>query len=158
MNTIGLILKYGQDYLEKYKIEDSNIISKTLLMYILNKNKQYITNNKEEKISDENQIKYLQKLKEIIDGKPVQYITNSNEFMKLDFYVDENVLIPQPDTEILVEEVISISEKEKEEKKILDICTRKWCYRYINRKICRKFKNYSFRYKWESSSNIKTKL
>ena len=39
---------------------------------------------------------------------PLQYITNHQEFMALDFYVDSNVLIPQPDTEILVEEILDI--------------------------------------------------
>lgn len=52
----------------------------------------------------------------------MQYITNQQEFMKLNFYVDENVLVPRPDTEILVEEVIKIVKKQKKEQ-ILDLCT-----------------------------------
>lgn len=42
--------------------------------------------------------------------------------MKMDFYVDENVLIPRSDTEVLVEEVIALS-KEKNKKEILELCT-----------------------------------
>ena len=67
---------------------------------------------------------------ELIQGKPLQYITHYQEFMKLDFYVDENVLIPQPDTEILVEEVLNKIKEIKQQKrknsgciKILDLCT-----------------------------------
>ena len=60
-------------------------------------------------------------LKKIVSGVPVQYLTNNQEFMKLNFYVDENVLIPQPDTEILVEEIINQYKQKK--CKILDICT-----------------------------------
>ena len=63
-------------------------------------------------------MKYIDK---IINGKPIQYITNEQEFMKLKFYVDENVLIPQPDTEIIVEKVID--EFKDKELKILDLCT-----------------------------------
>lgn len=52
----------------------------------------------------------------------MQHITKSQEFMKLNFYVDQDVLIPRPDTEILVEEVIKIAKKVGA-KKILDLCT-----------------------------------
>ena len=52
----------------------------------------------------------------------MQHITHQQEFMKLMFYVDENVLIPRPDTEILVEEVIKLA-KSINAKKILDLCT-----------------------------------
>ena len=68
----------------------------------------------------------LEKLK---NNVPIQYITNHQEFMKLDFYVDENVLIPQPDTEILVEEVIKYVNENTNKFatsstiKILDLCT-----------------------------------
>lgn len=55
-------------------------------------------------------------------GVPLQHITHTQEFMKMDFYVDENVLIPRPDTEILVEEVIKISKK-IDRPKVLDLCT-----------------------------------
>lgn len=60
----------------------------------------------------------------ISNGEPIQYITNKTEFMGLDFYVDKNVLIPQPDTEILVENVIKIANNlNKKDMKILDLCT-----------------------------------
>ena len=64
---------------------------------------------------------FFQSAIQLLDnGMPIQYITNKQEFMELSFYVDENVLIPQPDTEILVEEVLS---KINKQEKILDLCT-----------------------------------
>ena len=65
--------------------------------------------------------KYKKLLDQIVKGVPIQYIIKEQEFMKLDFYVDENVLIPQPDTEILVEEVIKKYMNKSCE--ILDLCT-----------------------------------
>lgn len=55
-------------------------------------------------------------------GKPVQYLTGSQEFMGLDFYVAEGVLIPRPDTEIIVEKVLSLL-RNKEKVTAIDMCT-----------------------------------
>ena len=68
-------------------------------------------------------IKVVQNTKKIVGGKPIQYITNNQEFMKMNFYVDENVLIPQPDTEILVYEVLKICKEYSNGVNILDLCT-----------------------------------
>ena len=57
-----------------------------------------------------------------LKGRPVAYIVGNREFMGLDFYVQEGVLIPRPDTEVLVEELIEIC-KDKENLNILDIGT-----------------------------------
>ena len=69
----------------------------------------------------------MKKFGRLVNGEPIQYITNMQEFMKLKFYVDNRVLIPQPDTEILVENVISIVENTQKncqkEIEILDLCT-----------------------------------
>ena len=56
-------------------------------------------------------------------GRPSQYIIHKQYFMGLCFYVDENVLIPQPDTEILIEKAIEIAKNENKNIKILDIGT-----------------------------------
>ena len=97
--------------------------SKTVVLKI-DRNKLIINKNDNVDINKENE--YKEYIEKIIKGKPVQYITNNQEFMRLNFYVDENVLIPQPDTEILVEEVIkSIDIKENIE--ILDMCTGSGC-------------------------------
>ena len=111
----------GKKNLEAKKIEDARIISKVLMKYILNKDEQYIIISEKETLTKEQEKKYFDCIQKILNGTPIQYITNNQEFMKLDFYVDENVLIPQPDTEILVEEIIK-NYKEKNIE-ILDLCT-----------------------------------
>lgn len=120
------LLRYGKEKLEKQKVEDASIISRILMQYVLkiDRNKLIINKNDNVDINKENE--YKEYIEKIIKGKPVQYITNNQEFMKLNFYVDENVLIPQPDTEILVEKVIkSIDIMENIE--ILDMCTGSGC-------------------------------
>ena len=68
------------------------------------------------------QWEYFVNIDKLTKGVPLQHITHTQEFMKMDFFVNENVLIPRQDTEILVEEVIEIA-KRMEKPKILDLCT-----------------------------------
>lgn len=57
-----------------------------------------------------------------LNGRPIAYIVGNREFMGLDFYVQEGVLIPRPDTEALVEEIIELC-KDKKDLSLLDIGT-----------------------------------
>jgi len=68
-----------------------------------------------------NEKKFFSFVKRRASNEPLGYILNHKEFMSLDFYVDENVLIPRPDTEILVEEVISYFDGKSPV--ITDMCT-----------------------------------
>lgn len=117
------ILKYGKDELIKYDIDDASLKTKLLLMHLLNVSKEYLIINNNKEIDNIIVQKFNEFLNKLINGIPIQYITNRQEFMGLSFYVDENVLIPQPDTEILVEETIKISKLFKNNLEILDMCT-----------------------------------
>ena len=75
-----------------------------------------------QKLTDNEEQEYLKYIELLTQGEPIEHITHQKEFMKLNFYVDENVLIPRQDTEVLVEEVIKIAKKIRA-KKILDLCT-----------------------------------
>jgi len=121
------LIVYGKNLLEKNNIEDSSIISKMLAEFILDMDKTGLIVNGEKEIKEEEKTRYYLALIEIIQGMPVQYITNKQEFMKQEFYVDENVLIPQPDTEILVEEVIDIGKSINKDINVLDMCTGSGC-------------------------------
>ena len=116
-------LEEAKKELIKNNIEDSLLICRELLSFTLKQNKQYLIINQNEEISIKQYTEFKENIKKIINGIPLQYITNKQEFMKLNFYVDKNVLIPQPDTEILVESVIELSKKIKANVKILDLCT-----------------------------------
>ena len=120
------LLKEGKKILNKNNIEDANLIARILLQFVLNLDRNQLLIKQEQEVEKENKEKYKYAIEKIVKGVPLQYITNSQEFMGLNFYVDENVLIPQPDTEILVEEVIKIVSKENKIN-ILDICTGSGC-------------------------------
>ena len=118
------LIKYGKDQLKNNKIDDETIKAKALLKYILNVDDAYLIIHNNEIQSTEIEKKYKDHIEELAEGKPLQYITHTQEFMKLNFYVDENVLIPQPDTEILVLQTIKrIKQYENNNIKVLDLCT-----------------------------------
>ena len=119
------IIAKGINILNKCNFEDSGIISREILCYMLKKDKQYLIIHMNEELEESIYNEFIENINKIVRGIPLQYITNKQEFMNLEFYVDENVLIPQPDTEILVESVLEICNniKENTKIKILDLCT-----------------------------------
>lgn len=121
MKQIELI-KFGEKCLKQKNIQDANIKARLLLQHVLNQNKQQIIINSENIVDKIKTDEYEKCIKKLISGTPLQYITHVQQFMGLDFYVDENVLIPQPDTEILVEESIKLINK-KQTAEVLDLCT-----------------------------------
>ena len=120
------VIEEGKNALSKNNIEDNVIITRKLLAFVLGVEKQYLVIHLADELNAEDYIKFKENINKLINGKPLQYITNNQEFMGLNFFVNENVLIPQPDTEIIVEET---SKKCKElllkngKIKILDLCT-----------------------------------
>ena len=108
--------------LKMNNIDSPKLKARLLMQFILNQTRQYIIVYDEKKLTQVQEEKYFQAIEQIVKGIPLQHITHRQEFMKMDFYVNENVLIPRPDTEVLVEEVIKIAKKINA-KKILDMCT-----------------------------------
>lgn len=125
--NIQKLRNFGRNKLKENSIEDASFKAEILLQYTLNMNKTEIIINSEREVQHDLEQKYIAYLDEVIAGKPIQYITHKQEFMGLNFYVDESVLIPQPDTEILVEETIrTVTANNKQlgqNIKILDLCT-----------------------------------
>lgn len=121
---ISKVLNDAKEILEENNISDSKQKARRLLAYLLNKSKEYLMIHEDEEISDQMYNLYFEKIERLKNHEPLQYIIENQEFMGFDFYVDKNVLIPQPDTENLVEEVINIVEKNSlKQPRILDMCT-----------------------------------
>ena len=116
------VLKQGIEKLKENNIEDASLKAKMLLSEILEMKKEYLIVHEEEILDEPDINTFFEKIDRLVNNEPIQYILNRQDFMGLNLYVDSNVLIPQPDTEILVEEVIALA-NEKENLKILDMCT-----------------------------------
>lgn len=80
--------------------------SEVILGYCLKKDRLYIFTNPDAVLTPEDEKCFFELIKRRANGEPVQYITGIQEFMGLDFSVKPGVLIPRPDTEILVENVL----------------------------------------------------
>mgnify|MGYP000434199319 CR=1 FL=1 len=120
--TISELIKKGMIELKNGNIEEPKLKARLLMQYVLNKSRQYVIVNDREELDNIKEKQYLEEIKILKKGVPIEHITHQKEFMKLSFFVDKNVLIPRQDTEILVEEVINIAKKNNA-KKILDLCT-----------------------------------
>ena len=120
--NIRQIIEKGAIELKINRIEMPKTKARMLIQFILNKPRQYIIVNDQKNLEKETEETYFKCIDMLKQGMPIEHITHQKEFMKLNFYVDENVLIPRQDTETLVEEVIEIAKKTRA-KKILDLCT-----------------------------------
>ena len=120
--TIKQAMIKGVTILKLEKISTPKLKARLLLQYVLKKPRQYLIVYDNQKLTDMEEQEYLKYIELLKQGEPIEHITHQKEFMKLNFYVDENVLIPRQDTEVLVEEVIKIAKKIRA-KKILDLCT-----------------------------------
>ena len=120
--TIKQLLSKGMIMLKSNQIESPKLKARLLLQYVLNKKREQLILYDNEQITVAQEKAYIQNIEKLIKGIPLQHITNSQEFMKMNFFVNSDVLIPRPDTEILVEEVIKLG-KEKRNPSILDLCT-----------------------------------
>lgn len=120
--TIKEALIEAINLLKKSNIENPIRIARVVLASVMEKSKEYILINENEILKEEVYNEFIKKAESIAKGMPLQYVTKKQEFMGMDFFVDENVLIPQPDTEVLVEEVLSVI-GERENLSILDMCT-----------------------------------
>lgn len=120
--TIKEILTKGTFIIKNNNIETPKLKARLLLQFTLNKPREYLIVYDNQNVSKQDEKTYFENINKLTQGIPLQYITKTQEFMKMNFFVNDKVLIPRADTEILVEEVIKIGKKIKKPK-ILDLCT-----------------------------------
>lgn len=120
-NTIGKLIDSGVKILKDNNIETYILDTQLLLGKVLKKDKLYLITHRDEEVGKEDENSFFDLLGKRKEKMPMKYILGESEFMGLDFYLEEGVLIPRGDTEILVEEVLKlISENDKS--KVCDLC------------------------------------
>lgn len=116
--TIGELLIDGNKILKEANIDTYILDVQLLLGKVLGKDKLYLITNKEEEVSKIKEREFYKLINQRKDKMPIKYILKSAEFMGLEFQVEEGVLIPRGDTEILVEETLKFIKNERR----YDIC------------------------------------
>ncbi len=119
-------LRFGEQQLKHSNIETSYLDAEVLLRFVLKYSKEVLYMNLEYDLNDKDYCLYQSLIETRKMKKPIQYITGNCEFMGMDFYVDESVLIPRPDTEILVEQAIK-ELKSFKNAVLVDLCTGSGC-------------------------------
>ncbi len=120
--TIKALLNQAVIMLKNENIEAPKNKARMLLQATLKKSREYLMIYDTKEVTENQREQYIKNVKKLISGIPLQYITGRQEFMKLNFLVTKDVLIPRPDTEILVEEVIKLANNINNPV-ILDLCT-----------------------------------
>ena len=124
MNALELI-NFGAKELRRKKISTSRLDSELLLSKILDKNREEILINLEQKICQKYFLKYKQLIQRRSQCEPIAYIVKEKEFWSKNFLVSSDTLIPRPETELIVEKLTKIFEEKKIS--ILDIGTGTGC-------------------------------
>ena len=119
------IIKLGSNLLKEKKIPTFTLDSEILLSKTLNKTRENILINLDQKINEKNISVFKEYLQRRSNNEPIAYILEEKEFWSKKFYINKGTLIPRPETELLVEKILKIYEKKKIS--ILDIGTGSGC-------------------------------
>lgn len=152
MATIQKLLELGKEKLESSGNEYAKYERKVLLEEVLGCNYLYMLMNGEEEVLPEKEEQYLRLLEKRCERYPLQYLLGYANFMDYTFFVDEDVLIPRNDTEILVEcanEILSVMEEQEPSGtlQVLDLCCGSGCIgislKLYHENVCLTLSDYS---------------
>ena len=107
------IIKIGSDLLKKKRIQSHILDSELLLSKTLNKSREEILVNLDQQINKRSFVVFKKYLQRRFNNEPVAYILGEKEFWSKKFKVNKNTLIPRPETELMVEEILKINKKRK---------------------------------------------
>ena len=108
---LEIAIKNAYQKLKKNNIKSALLDSEILLSEAINKSREFIILNLNQDISKKEFNCFQEMINQRLKGKPIAYLTRKKFFWKYEFSVNEKVLIPRPDTEIIVEQVLRIYKK-----------------------------------------------
>jgi len=120
------ILNYGSKILDINNIKNSKLDSELILSKVLNRTREEILVNFSDKINQNQINKFNNYLIRRKKKEPISYILGFKHFWKYKFFINKSVLIPRPDTEIIIEEALKCIPNDRS-KKILDVGTGSGC-------------------------------
>lgn len=123
MSSYKELLQIAKNKFKQQEIVDADVDAWYLLAHVFNIKRMWYLLHENDLAPVTESEHFLTLVKERAKHIPLQHLTGTQEFMGLEFDVNENVLIPRQDTEILVEEVMKIAEG----KSVLDMCTGSGC-------------------------------
>ncbi|HST20001.1 MAG TPA: peptide chain release factor N(5)-glutamine methyltransferase [Blastocatellia bacterium] len=109
MPTISEAIAAGARQLQSSSVDEARRTAGVLLCHLLGIDRTHLLTKSDQQIEEPDYQSYLQLIERRATGEPLQYITGHQEFYGLDFIVTPAVLIPRPETEFLVEQVIKLS-------------------------------------------------
>ncbi|MDA7801211.1 peptide chain release factor N(5)-glutamine methyltransferase [Candidatus Pelagibacter sp.] len=124
--NIENILNKGINILQKNKTANPQLDSEILLSNSIKKDKKHIVLNPKEILNSEQLEKFNSLIERRKKGEPIAYLINKKEFWKDEFFVNKDVLIPRPDSELIIEQVLKIYSKDVQ-LQVLDIGTGSGC-------------------------------
>ena len=124
--NIENVLNEGIGILQKNKIANPQLDSEILLSNSIKRDKKHIILNPKEVLNSEQLGKFKSLIERRKKGEPIAYLINKKEFWKDEFFVNKDVLIPRPDSELIIEQVLKIYSKD-DQLQILDIGTGSGC-------------------------------
>ena len=125
MNIENILIE-GINTLKQSGVSNPQLDCEILLSNSINKNKKYIILNPKQILNDEQLSDFMSLIERRKKGEPIAYLINKKEFWNNEFFVNKDVLIPRPDTELIVEEVLKIYSKNTH-LQVLDIGTGSGC-------------------------------
>ena len=125
--NINLAINEGSKFLSNKLINNSRLDSEILMAKTINKDRNYILLNLNKSINKKDFKNFFKLVKERSLGNPVAYLTNKKFFWNSEFFVVSDVLIPRPDTELIVENALRLT-RQKNKINILDIGVVFWVY------------------------------